>query len=325
MAKKIRKSLTRTARQTKRGGRLSSSATTIVISDSSDEDVEMNATVIPLQAAPSSGNPLTPPPDANKSTDQGTRPLFYESRLPNDGKDVKPMYEEVSTGALLSLDGMINTSHNASFPSHNDSIIDRPASTPLECKVPNPFEYSLISDTSLQMSGVAEENTLQGEDFLTLDETVVAVAAGGGGGPRPGEGESTTKGLPKEEMMNQTLEDGEIIDVETAAESCHDDSVVFVSEGILTPLGKQKMVSRLGQAEKALHLIEIIHSFFQSKKMSMALLLKEKAEMYRQEAMHRKKAQQVQGPPGRKRRMIIIDGSNVAFRYVSAYLTAILL
>lgn len=201
-------------------GRLS---TTIVISDSEDESEALNATVIPLTAANLA--PLTPPPDTS-----GETPLFYESRLPNDGKDAKPVYEESTN--VLSLEGL---SHNTSFPSHNDSIMDRPASTPLESHLPNPFEYSLISDTSLQVTTIEDESTLkidaESEDFLNFEETVIAMKS-------PKERPKTETPKASTEDLEMSIEDGEIIDVEN-----QDDSVVFVSEEILTPKRKQKLVS----------------------------------------------------------------------------------
>lgn len=204
--------------------------TTITISDSED-DSELDSTMV---AHPMNSTPPTPPPE---SRSPNAANLFYESRLPNDGRDVKPVYE--GSSIILSLNGTTTLP-----PYHDVSIQKKPASTPIEKDMPNPFEYSMISDTSLQVTTVAEDSieTIKldesggGEDFLMLDETLVV-------GEKKKE-ERETQEPNKENVpvpMDRTLEDGEIIDVE---QGLMDDSVVFVSEEILTPKMKRQVVSR---------------------------------------------------------------------------------
>lgn len=207
--------------------------TTITISDSED-DSELDSTMV---AHPINSTPPTPPPE---SRSPNAANLFYESRLPNDGRDVKPVYEGSSN--ILSLNGTTTLP-----PYHDVSIQKKPASTPIEKDMPNPFEYSMISDTSLQVT-TAEDSieTIKldesggGEDFLMLDETLVV-------GEKKEERE--TQEPNKENVsvpMDRTLEDGEIIDVE---QGLMDDSVVFVSEEILTPKMKRQVVSRIIKIE----------------------------------------------------------------------------
>lgn len=284
--------------------------TTITISDSED-DSELDSTML---AHPMNSTPPTPPPE---SMSPNAANLFYESRLPNDGRDVKPVYEGSSN--YLSLNGTTTLP-----PYHDVSIQKKPASTPIEKDMPNPFEYSMISDTSLQVT--AAEDSIEtikldesggGEDFLMLDETLVA----GEKAQEKKKNVTETQQPNKENVpvqMDRTLEDGEIIDVE---QGLMDDSVVFVSEEILTPKMKRQVVStviNIGIRDHSNHGI-----LLQSKKLNMVQKLKEKAEMYRQKintqnrlaeevAAARDSRQQL--PMGVRRRMVIIDGSNVAFR-----------
>lgn len=207
--------------------------TTITISDSEDGS-ELDSTMV---AHPMNSTPPTPPPE---SISPNAANLFYESRLPNDGRDVKPVYEGSSN--YLSLNGTTTLP-----PYHDVSIQRKPASTPIEKDMPNPFEYSMISDTSLQVTTTAEDSieTIKldesggAEDFLMLDETLVA----GEKAQEKKEKGKETQQPNKENVpvpMDRTLEEGEIIDVE---QGLMDDSVVFVSEEILTPKMKRQVVS----------------------------------------------------------------------------------
>lgn len=194
---------------------------TILISDSDDElqnYEKLNETVIVVQ---------------NSSAAEATEtPLFYESRSPNNGRDVKPIYLHAVSNCV-----------GLSVPSNTtDEVVDLPASQP------NPFEYSLISETSLQLTGNESLETItvqdggkEGDDFLMLDDTLVAAAAATGD-----EAEKTMVAVEKGPGdgigLNSSLEEGEIIDVEQN----HDDSVVFVSEEKLTPKLTKIKVSRKG-------------------------------------------------------------------------------
>lgn len=228
-AKKLQKNMNRTMR------RQPSLGPAIVISDSEDEDDPMNATVIPVSvAAPSL--PPTPPADTTTCSDPGIcgPSLFYESRLPNNGKDKQPVYADAPSAGMLNMHGMSFT-----LPSQNDSIGDRPASTPVDEPKPSAFDYSLISDTSLQVTATADTLNCSGDlDFITLDDTLVA-----GSGEEPTIPRTLVPRGEPGKKVDASLEDGEIIDVET--EDSLDDSVVFVSEGVLTPKNKSRMVRNM--------------------------------------------------------------------------------
>lgn len=164
--------------------------------------------------------------------------MFYESRLPNDGRDIKPVYE--GSVRVLSLNGTTTTLLD-------ESIQNKPASTPIEKEMPgNPFEYSLISDTSMEEQETIKLDESAQDDFLMLDETAVLVDEAEKEGQALEDGKiQKTPNVPRGERQGQkqgldcTLEDGEIIDVEGNM----DDSVVFVSEEILTPKRKREVVS----------------------------------------------------------------------------------
>lgn len=202
---------------------MSASNQTIVISDSEDEDMDLTV----IHQAHMETTPPTPPPDTQSSPEGGegsgdTISMFYESRSPNNGRELKPDYESIN-GLSLAGTSLI-------LPSNDDSIRERPASTPIETQPPITFDYSLISDTSLQVTDKEEgelENTLINENVLPPEDvTMVAVP-------------SAPKRQRKGGASSLEMEEGEIIDLEGTL----DDSVIFVSEEFLTPKRVKMTVS----------------------------------------------------------------------------------
>lgn len=268
--------------------------------------------------------------DSASKTITNEEPLFYESRDPNDGRDIKPTYHSSQSTGLLLL----------------------PSSTPIEETPTNPLlcEYSLISDTSLAIGNESIETITVPDDcdMIRLDSVLEehSIEENEEATESPNEEEAKESPLKKEEetveentakvplaeerkpsRLDATLEEGEIVDVtidedpeevdvKEEPNSALDDSVIFVSEVKLPSKAASRLLRPLNTNLKNKNLNKPFLGLTQKRVSHIVQALKEKAATYRTK-MVEKKEQEVkkkqQALDRRKKRMIIIDGSNVAF------------